>query len=106
MNNIDISNPDFQSLIKSLDILLEDLTQEQISGLEKFAEKIKNPANLRPEEAIKIVNDLGIDIEALQKKAKRLRAEERQKTKKPKIPVNDPCICGSGLKYKKCCRNP
>ena len=30
---------------------------------------------------------------------------KRQPVKKVKIGPNDPCPCGSGLKYKKCCRD-
>ncbi len=30
---------------------------------------------------------------------------EQEESKKPKIGRNDPCPCGSGKKYKKCCMN-
>lgn len=28
------------------------------------------------------------------------------KRQTPKTGPNDPCMCGSGIKYKKCCGNP
>lgn len=34
-----------------------------------------------------------------------LKEKAEQITKKPKVGRNDPCPCGSGLKYKKCCGN-
>ena len=42
---------------------------------------------------------LGIDYEKLYKKEK----TSRTLVKPPKVGRNDPCPCGSGKKYKKCC---
>lgn len=97
-------NQDAKDILNSLDILLDDLTDEQKRKLGKIGDMVRNPNNMSPNEAIKIVKELGIDIEGLQKKARRLRAES-SKGRKVRIPRNDPCPCNSGKKYKKCCIN-
>ena len=92
-NNIDL-------VTKTLDLVLSDMTEEQKNKLLKLVEKIPDPEKMSPEQAIKLINDLGIDIETMQKKARKLRAQEKKpKKNKP----NDKCMCGSELKYKKCC---
>lgn len=92
-----------EDLLKSLDILLEDLTQEQIEGIQKFSNQITDPSNISVNDAMKIVKDLNLDIEKLQKNSRRKRAEHFQKNRKEKIGVNEKCPCNSGIKYKKCC---
>jgi len=91
-------------LLKALDIIMEDLSQEQLRKLEEISKNVGDPTNLKLEDAMKIINEVGLDIEKLQKNARKKRAEELQKNKKPKIGANDQCLCGSGKKYKKCCR--
>jgi len=93
----------YQEILKSMDILLEDLTSEQIEGLKKFAGKISDPKNINVNQAMSIVKELGLDIKKLQKNARRVRAEIYNKNKKPKIGPNEKCPCGTGKKYKKCC---
>jgi uncharacterized protein YecA (UPF0149 family) len=93
----------YEEILKNLDIIMEDLTPEQLEGLKKMAETIGNPNNMSVQQAMKLVKDLDLDIEKLQKNARKKRAEEREKTKKPKIGVNEKCPCESGKKYKKCC---
>lgn len=83
----------------ALDILLEDLNTEQLDKLKKLSNEIKDPTNMKPSEASKIIDELGIDIESIQKKNYSLK-----KTKKIKIGANEPCHCGSNKKWKKCCR--
>ena len=96
----------YQEILKSLDLLLEDLSPEQIERLKKLSETVTNPVQMDATEAVRIVNELGIDIDALQKKARRLLAENKKlKTAgRPKIGANEKCPCNSGKKYKKCCR--
>lgn len=84
-------------ILNSLDIDLDDLTEHQQQILTNVAKKIKNPNRMTANEAVKIVKELGIDIEALQKK---MRQQPRVRTK---IGRNQPCPCDSGKKYKKCC---
>lgn len=91
----------YAEILKSMDILIEDLTPEQLEGLKKISSKISNPNNMTVEQAVNIVTKLGLDIEKLQKNARKLRA--KMQNKQPKIGVNEKCPCQSGKKYKKCC---
>lgn len=100
-NSTNTSN-ELKELLKYLDIMLADLTPLQISNLEKYASEIKDVTSITPQKAFSVVKELGLDIEKLQKNARRHRAEQIKN--KIKIGVNDLCICGSGKKYKKCCR--
>lgn len=93
----------YKEILKSMDVLLDDLTPEQLEGLKKIAGKISDPSSMTVNQAMNIVNELGLDIEKLQKNAKRIRADIRNKNKKPKIGANEKCPCGSNKKYKKCC---
>jgi len=93
------------NILNSLGISLEDITDEQKRGLEEFANKIPDPSKMSIDDAMKIVNTLGIDLESVQKKARRVMAEMRMKSKPVKIGPNEKCRCGSGVKYKKCCRD-
>ena len=85
-------------ILKAMDILINDLTPNQLEGLKKFAERIENPNNMDVNQVMGIVNELGLDIDKLRKKAKKICI-------KPKIGVNTKCPCDSGKKYKKCCMN-
>jgi len=91
-------------VLKALDIILEDLTQEQLQKLDDVAKTVSDPSKMSVKDAISIVNSLGIDIEKLQKNARRKRAYDNEKNRKPRIGANAKCPCGSGDKYKKCCR--
>lgn len=93
----------FPEVLKSLDILLEDLSQEQIEGIKKFSSFIDDPKNISVNQAMKIVKDLNLDIEKLQKNSRKCRAQVYHENKKPRIGNNDKCPCDSGKKYKKCC---
>lgn len=90
--------------LEMMNLLLEDLNEEQKEKLVKLTSKIKNPNDMSIQQATKLINDLGIDIEGIQKKMRKKKAEEKEKNKKVKIGANESCICGSGKKYKKCCR--
>jgi uncharacterized protein YecA (UPF0149 family) len=93
----------YEDILKNLDIIMEDLTPAQVEGLKTMAEKIGDPNNMSIQQAMSLVKELDLDIEKLQKNARKKRAQEREKTKKPKIGVNEKCPCNSGKKYKKCC---
>lgn len=93
----------YQEILKSMDVLLDDLTPEQVEKLKVLSDKISDPNNMTVDQAMNIVKDLGLDIEKLQKNARRIRAETFAKNKKPKIRPNEKCPCGSDKKYKKCC---
>lgn len=102
MNELNL-DPKLQGILNSLDVVLSDLTEEQRNKLDKAAERVRNPNRITPNEALAFVNELGIDIDAIQKKARRARAEAAKANKKPKIGRNQNCPCQSGKKYKKCC---
>lgn len=94
------------AIIKSLDILREDLTEEQMQKLVEIGSELKNstPTLSQMERIMQRINsETSIDVEKLQKKMSRIRAEA-VKNRPPKIGVNEACPCGSGKKYKKCCR--
>lgn len=91
-------------ILRSLNVLLEDLTPAQMQGLQKFAEKIKNPQNMNQTQATQLISELGLDLKKLQKNAKRLKSQfVKKQESKPKQKPNDKCNCGSDKKYKKCC---
>lgn len=92
-------------MLKMLDILMEDLTPEQLQKLSTFAMKYKDPREINLQEAKKLIVDTGLDIEKMQKRARKKRAEDFEKNRKPKVGANELCLCGSQKKYKKCCRN-
>ena len=81
-----------ENLIKNA---IEKLSEDQIKSLEKLGKKFKNPNSINPQEAKKIIEDLGIDFKSMIPKK-----EKQIKTQKP----NELCDCGSEKKYKKCCR--
>lgn len=83
---------------------MDDLTPNQVESLKKIAKTISNPNKMTVNQAMSIVKELGLDIEKLQKNARRVRADMFIKNKKPKIGVNELCPCGSLKKYKKCCK--
>ena len=96
---------DKSELLKMLDILMEDITPEQVQKLTEFSLKFKNPSDITLQEAKKLIDESGIDIEMLQKKSRKKRAEELEKNRKPRIGANELCPCASQKKYKQCCRD-
>lgn len=59
-----------------------------------------------PEEAAALVKKLGLTPEEQKERFKRIHTPPtlRQMARKPpRIGLNDPCGCGSGRKFKKCC---
>lgn len=97
---------DQTQLLEILDVLKDDLTEEQLRKLSQAGQKIKNPQNPNPQQVLQVINEVGLDLDFLQAKAKKTRAIlNAQKPKKVKIGRNAPCPCKSGKKYKKCCLN-
>jgi len=99
-----MDKPDSAELLKSLDVLLEDLSPEQLGKIDELSKTIPDPSKMTVQQAMSLVNTLGLDIEKLQKNARRKRAELLEALRKPRIGANEVCPCKSGKKYKKCCR--
>lgn len=94
-----------QQLLKVMDILVEDLSEQQKKGLAKFAKSLSDPSKITPNVAMKLVKDLKLDIKSLQQKSRILTGEKNVPKRSDKIGVNEQCPCGSGKKFKKCCMN-
>lgn len=92
-------------LLNNMDIIMGNLSPDQLSGLQRLSHQLTNPNSISTQQATNIINSLGIDIDSIRKQIGQKNAEQRQLTKKPKIPVNSPCPCNSGKKYKKCCKH-
>lgn len=88
------------NLNEYLTAVMSELNPEQISALGRLSSKLTTTPT--PDQAMKMLEDIGIDLEAVRKKIGATRAEEVKN--RVKIGANDKCSCGSGLKYKKCCR--
>lgn len=73
-----------------MDIASEEMTAEQESAIQTLAEA----------KAASVENIVGAEQMPTFRFTK-----TRQVVKDHKIGRNDPCPCGSGLKYKKCCLN-
>ncbi len=72
----------------------------QIEGFQMFNEMIENIKK----ETVRVVYNVQVNTSI--EKQKSVQMDERKVetvSKKSKIGRNDPCPCGSGLKYKKCC---
>lgn len=95
-----------EQLLEILDVMKDDLSEDQLQKLGQAGKKIQNPQGLKPEQVMKVLNDVGLDLDVLQAKAKKARAiMNAKKPKKVKIGRNVQCPCNSGKKYKKCCLN-
>ena len=73
-----------------MDIASEEMTAEQESAIQTLAEA----------KAASVENIVGAEQMPTFRFTK-----PRPVVKDHKIGRNDPCLCGSGLKYKKCCLN-
>ena len=100
MNHLDEKQ---QEILNSLGISPNDFTPEQIRRFQQEIKKIPNPNNMTSEQALNLINAIGLDMKKIQKNMRRIRAQQRQLDKTPKIGRNEKCPCGSGKKYKKCC---
>lgn len=95
----------YQEVLKSLDIILEDLTESQLNSIKQIADRIGDPSKITINEAMAVVKELHLDIEKLQRHSRRIRAEMKKSNSKPKIGRNEKCPCNSGEKWKHCCGN-
>gem|GEM_PF-3408874 len=77
----------------------DDIFEEVISHLKKFDNKLINNIIFLPHE-LRILIEYGKHNKSINM-SKRLLHDEKEDN--VKISRNDPCPCGSGLKYKKCC---
>lgn len=91
-----------EELLEQLHILAEDLTPTQLAKLSNVASNI-DPKNISVDKALELFKEIGIDITKLYELQKKTRVARFQNRAK-KIPVNSLCDCGSGKKYKKCCK--
>jgi uncharacterized protein len=76
--------------------LHEDVKNEEVT----IEEMAKNMVRLFPD-ALEGVAELGLSIQ--QVLARREGEDSGQEAQSKKVGRNDPCLCGSGKKYKKCC---
>ena len=82
--------PDAEDAIEALTKLLESLSSEQDGSV----------ATLRAQWSEHLVRWAGLDTEALPRSA---AAVQGPRTRRRSPGRNDPCPCGSGRKYKRCC---
>lgn len=94
-------NKVLQSL-KGSDDFKNFFTEEQLDKITKYAENGEGDINT-VEGVKKMMKDLGIDLNELGKQIKKKTAAPPKKS--TRILPNELCLCGSGKKYKKCCRN-
>ena len=80
-------------ILKSMGIDPNTLSREKMNVLLQLAEKINDPTNMDPNFAHNILKNLGVKIPG----------QNKNTITSTKIGVNEKCLCGSGLKYKKCC---
>lgn len=91
--------------MEALRICLQDLTPQQLNKLKRLAQN-QDMSSITVNKIVEIVEEAGLDMERLQRLAAEREAQRDGKNapkKSNKIPVNSPCPCGSGIKYKKCC---
>jgi hypothetical protein len=79
--------------------MLENIKNGDMKELESLAKEFTGKTPTK-EEVISVAKKLGINVENLARNIKKVMTEKKIKTPKP----NEPCFCGSGKKFKKCCR--
>ena len=78
----------------------EDIAAQELEAERRYQEELSHAIARHPGEAddpAQTLNQLREAADAAQASARRAAAST------PKIGRNDPCPCGSGKKYKKCC---
>ena len=81
------SVPEMLESLKGMGIDPGRFTAEQLERIMQLASKVDDPANVTQE----LLDEVAAVL--------------RPKKKYGKVPVNSPCPCGSGKKFKKCCRS-
>lgn len=84
---------DVLSVLQSLGIHPGQLGPDKLKRLIQLCENITDPSQISQETTRQIIDTIGITT-----------VDKKPKPKKSiKIGRNEPCICESGIKYKKCC---
>ena len=84
---------DVLNILQSLGINPGTLGPDKLSRLINICSSITDPSQISQETTKQIIDTIGITT-----------VDKKTKPKKSvKIGRNEPCICESGLKYKKCC---
>lgn len=65
MENLDSKQ---REILEALNISSDDFTPEQLRKFEKHIKNIPNPHNMTAQQAIDLVNIVGLDLKTLQKK--------------------------------------
>ena len=91
------------NILQRLGLNPELLDSSDFDSLERVSRELKFDSNSRldPNRVISSLREAGIDVDSLIKKMKG-GGEPKRKSEQARG-RNDPCFCGSGRKYKKCC---
>lgn len=81
-------------LFKQFGISPDSLTPDKLNKITSLAKGINKPEDISIEKSQEIMKILGIGT----------NSGPRQPKKSTRIKPNEKCPCGSGKKYKKCCR--
>ncbi len=84
------SVPEMIQSLKEMGVDTSQFTKEQLEKVQAIADKVADPTK--------------VDESVFKEVASVLHQSKRTKPIVGKVPVNSPCPCGSGKKYKKCCR--
>ena len=96
LDRINQKYPSFSKIVS--EILGEDLTLEQIAG--KYKPNKNNLPTIAP---AAILYSSKVFAELMESELAQEEKENREEQITQKVGRNDPCPCGSGKKYKKCC---
>lgn len=84
---------DVLPVLQSLGVSPEQLGHEKLERLIQLCNNITDPSQISQETTRQIIDIIGITTVG----------KKTEPKKSAKIGRNEPCICESGLKYKKCC---
>ena len=85
-------------------IIVDDEIEEQEQKIEKIEEK-EEEEEVIVIQSDELIKEAIIEMQQDKPKPKKQRAPVKQPVKEIKVGRNEPCPCGSGKKYKKCCIN-
>lgn len=86
-------NGTINDVLQSLGVSPEQLGPEKLERLMQLCNNITEPSQISQETTRQIIDTIGINTVG----------KKTEPKKSVKIGRNEPCICESGLKYKKCC---
>ena len=84
--------------------LLQEMNPLEMEAILNVSKKYPNLNDVPREKILKEFADAGIDVLELQRKAQVRRSEKMSEAKAKKVGNNEKCPCGSGKKWKKCCK--